>query len=508
MAVRPLSRWQAAGWFLMIVLVCALVAATVSVVLANGRSTAPARLSGASPASTASTPTKQPNIVVILTDDQSHGFMWAMPKTQALIADKGVTLTNYMIPTSACCPSRASLLTGQFAHTTGVWTNEPRYGAWKNYHGNGNEERSLPVWLQDAGYRTGLFGKYLNGYNLTTAHGVAPPGWNDWVTFSADGGPTGAYYNYYLSDGTTHGASIADYSTDALARRANAFIVQTPVEQPVFVYYAPYAPHAPNTASEKYEGTFAGKTMPSLPTAHQADVSGMPTWVQRMPRYSPAAQTDAVNAKWASSAETLLSVDDAVASVIGTLADTGRLENTLIVYASDNGLMWGAHRLLYKTVPYDGATRVPAFLRWDGHLPAGTVDDGVAANVDLTATIVSAAGLPVSTAGFPLQQAARRDGVVLESGPVTAHPAYCGWREKQYLYVRWGTGEEEAYDYATDPFEEVNLAYRDADRALTKRLRAAARKACVPVAPTFAWKSRIPPGTASAAHPARRAAAR
>lgn len=438
-----------------------------------------------------STPSGKPNIVVILTDDQPAGTMWALPKTQKLLSDKGMTLDNLFIPTSACCPSRASLLTGEYAHDTGVYSNEPVYGGWKNYRKNGNEKDSLPVWLHDEGYATGLFGKYMNGYNVRTAKDYTPPGWDEWLTFTSEKNATGAYYNYYLTDGTVHGRNDDDYSTTVLSRRAMVFIKSVPVEQPLFLYFAPYAPHSPGVPREGDSGKYAKQPALRNSMVNANDVSSKPQWVQRVPQYSLARQA-ALDKRYLASMETLIAVDDAVEDIIQTLEATGRLKDTLIVYMSDNGYMWGRSRLQYKTLPYDGATRVPGIIRWDGRIQAGTSDSRPVNNLDITATIADAVGLNKKLEGYSLLGKERRDGSLLESVAKQGHPAYCGWRTEEYLFVRWATGEEELYNYNKDPDESKNLAYTPQSQETVDELRERTRKECDPTPPGFSWVQRKP----------------
>ena len=434
---------------------------------------------------------EKPNIVIILTDDQPAGTMWALPKTQELLATKGMTLDNLFIPTSACCPSRASLLTGEYAHDTGVYSNEPTYGGWKTYKKNGNEKDSLPVWLHKKGYVTGLFGKYMNGYNVKTAKDYTPPGWDEWLTFTSEKNATGAYYNYYLTDGTVHGKNDDDYSTTVLSRRAMVFIKAVPSDKPLFLYFAPYAPHSPGIPREGDAGKYASKPTLRNSMVNATDVSGKPQWAQRVPQYSSSKQT-ILDRRYLASMETLIAVDDAVENIVTTLEETGRLKNTLIVYMSDNGYMWGRSRLQYKTLPYDGATRVPGIIRWDGHIPAGSTDNRPVNNLDITATIADAVGLNKEFEGYSLLKEKRRDGSLLESVAKQGHPAYCGWRTEKYLFVRWATGEEEFYNYNKDPDEAQNLAYSPKTQELVNDLRNRTQKECNPTPPGFSWGPRIP----------------
>jgi arylsulfatase A-like enzyme len=160
-----------------------------------------------------------------------------MPQVQRLHAEKGTTFVAAQVPTPLCCPSRASIMTGSYAHGTGVWSNGRPDGGWWVFHELGLEERTVAVALQQAGYRTGLVGKYFNAFAKWSPEGFTPPGWDTFLAFRTPV-KSGGYYNYALSDGRTRGTTEADYSTDVLARAAEHFIRGTPEGQPLFLYFA------------------------------------------------------------------------------------------------------------------------------------------------------------------------------------------------------------------------------------------------------------------------------
>ena len=292
-----------------------------------------------------------------------------MPHVQALLADQGTTFSRAMVPTSLCCPSRASMLTGSYAHDTGVWTNVRPDGGWWAFRAGGNEERTVAVALQQQGYRTALVGKYFNTFGLYAPPGYRPPGWDEFLAFTTMD-RSGDYYDYTLSDGSVHGSKPRDYSTDVLAAAATDVVRTTPATQPLFLWYAPYAPHGPYRPAPRHR--HAAVALQAKPGGE--DVSTKPHWVQALD--PPKAETVARAARRQQQA--LMAVDEAVAGLVAALADTGRLSNTLIVFASDNGLLWGEHGMLDKNVPYTPATAVPLVLRWDGHVGAGRVDDRLA----------------------------------------------------------------------------------------------------------------------------------
>ena len=192
-------------------------------------------------APTATALPKRPDIIVILTDDERYGTLRWMPHVWNDIVTQGTRFSNAMVPTSLCCPSRASLLTGRFAHGTKVWTNT---NGWQTFKAAGNEARTVAVWLSRAGYRTGLVGKYLNGF----AGSHPPPGWTRWHSFV---GGNGSYYDYQIlnTNGslTSFGHARSDYSTNVLRKYAVSYLRSSPTRRPTFLYFAPFAPHGPAT---------------------------------------------------------------------------------------------------------------------------------------------------------------------------------------------------------------------------------------------------------------------
>jgi arylsulfatase A-like enzyme len=425
---------------------------------------------------------ERPNIVIVLTDDQRHDTLAHMPQVQSLLVGEGTRFSNGMVPTALCCPSRASLLTGLYAHHTNVFGNGDVggsvYGGWLQFHRRGLEFRTLALALHDRGYRTGLFGKYINNFGNATPDGYTPPGWDVFHTFILT---RGAYYGYDLSDGSHHGNEPEDYSTDVLARQAEQFIRSTPSEEPVFVYLAPYAPHKQYIPAPRHAGSALDLPPPKAVSLTWTD---QPAWVANR---APAPDEAPIPVQQGQ-VESLLAVDEAVASIMQTLRETGRDRDTLFVFTSDNGYLWGEHGLTGKDLPYDAATRVPLVMRWDGHIPAGVVDDRLALNIDLAATLAGVTGTGMDTDGVDLLGPRRRGGFVLEAmNGYGGRPAYCGWRTQHRMFVQWADGRAELYDYRTDPFEQDNLAGEPGVRQVEERMRAEARAGCDPEPPGFDW---------------------
>ena len=431
---------------------------------------------------------RRPDIILIVTDDQRRGTLDWMPTVRHRIVRRGVRFTRAMVPTPLCCPSRASLLTGEYAHTTRIWSNSD---GWKRFRDAGMEARTVAVWLRQSGYRTGLVGKYLNSYFGTGP----PPGWAVWHAFR---GGNAAYYDYELvhTNGTTtsHGGSSSAYSTDVLRRHALRFIAGTPSTRPMFLYFAPYAPHGPSTPAPRHTGLPAPVGRFEPPSFNEADRSDKPLWIQRLGPVSSSS----IQALRALQYRSLRSVDQAVAALLDAQHARRRLRNTLVMFISDNGLMWGEHRVLGKFVPYSGAIRIPLAVAWPRRLSPGRADARIVLNIDVPVTIAAAAEAPhANVAGRNLLLRWKRGGFVLEAaaarspgpnGTNVTRPAYCGWRTRRYLFVHYANGREELYDYAVDPWELNDrrgmTSYLERQRSLRRRTRGA----CRPVPPGFTWR--------------------
>jgi arylsulfatase A-like enzyme len=424
-----------------------------------------------------------PNVVIVLTDDQRTGTLGPerTPAIWNLIRRRGVSYPQAFIPTSVCCPSRASILTGLFAHSTGVYSNTTADGGgWPAFYANGMEDRTLAVALHDAGYRTGLVGKYLNGGPPFPGH--VPPGWDVFAEVP------GGYYDYTFA-GQAYGSAPEDYSTDVLRGAAIGFIGDTPPGQPLFLYFAPYAPHAASIPAPRHEDAWKGRVNVSrLPPSFRENLRDKPPWIRRLRKVTGRHRyVDVLERRQ----EAMMAVDEAVAALVGELRTTGRLRNTLIVFLSDNGVLLGEHRLYgFKNFPYRMATQVPMLARWDGHIEPGSTYRAPALNVDLAPTIAHAAGVAMTTEGIDLLGPKRRRGFPLEGkdwqhAPRLVVPAFCGYRTSRFVYARYATGDEELYDYRRDPYELENAVGRLP--RIRGYLEGRARAACSPVPPGFTW---------------------
>ncbi len=432
------------------------------------------------------TSSRQPDIVLILTDDQRFDTLWAMPTVRSELVAKGVSFSNGYVSNPVCCPSRSSTLTGNYSHTTRVYTNHPKepFGGFPAF-----EDRStMATWLQEAGYRTALMGKYLNGYSDT----YVPPGWDRWfVTWDE-----GAYFDYSANDDgviRSFGADPNDYGTDVLADQATDLIRSTDRDQPLFLYFAPHAVHGPATPAPRDRRAFAGIEPWRPPSYDEEDVSDKPAYIRsRGPL--PASARASIEAFRRAQYRALRSVDRAVSDILDALTDTGRLSNTVIVFTSDNGMMWGEHGWSSKVVPYEESIRVPLVIRADAMIASPHRDDHLVLNIDLAPTFADVSGASAprmeGMSVVPLlvstRAAWRKDFLMehLELGPGGV-PTYCGVHGRRYVFVDYGTGEEELYDLRVDPFQLANVvrsrAYADVLRVQRDRLQ----QLCRPRPPRF-----------------------
>lgn len=416
-----------------------------------------------------------PNIVVVLTDDQRWDTLWAMPAVQRELVGRGVTFTDAFVVNPLCCPSRASILKGQYSRSTGVYKNK-QFAAF-------DDSWTIATRLDEVGYRTGLIGKYLIGYYDDRLASYVPPGWDRWFALMDP-----KYYDYGVSDDgvlRSFGSAPADYNTDVLANEAVGFIESTPTDTPLFLYFAPIAPHEPATAADRHEGAFRGIEPHRPPSYNEEDVSDKPAHIQAL---STRGSPDKLRRK---QYESLLAVDEAVDRLVQALTTTGRIENTMIVFVSDHGFLWKEHRWKGKTVPYEESIRIPFVLRYDALVPEPRTDDRLVLNIDLAPTFADvAAGSTAGMDGDSLlgllaspQTATWRADFIVEHVLFQRVPAYCAVRNRDAIYVRYATEEEELYDLVADPYQLDNRASDPAYAELRDQMHARLVQLCSPPPP-------------------------
>jgi N-acetylglucosamine-6-sulfatase len=436
----------------------------------------------------------RPNFLVILTDDQdlTLGSLDHMPRTRDLIARQGMTFSNYFVPLSLCCPSRATILTGLYPHNHKVYTNFPPDGGFERFDELGHEEATLATALHGAGYRTALIGKYLNGYPNGRDKSWVPPGWDEWA--SPVGGSPYAAYRFTLNEnGRTvkYGSTTDDYMMDVLAGKATAFVRGAARSgQPFFLFLSTFAPHKPATPARRHVNLLPGLKAPRTPSFNEADVSDKPDRIRALPRLTPA-QINTIDVVYRKQMLSLQAVDEAVAALVKTLQETGALANTYIVFTSDNGFHMGQHRLEPgKYTAYETDIHVPLLIRGPG-VQANSRAAALASSVDLAPTLAELADvkLPADSDGRSLVPLLRgqspeswRQMVLLEQFAFPVSPprasqtlepldpqdekaagdylAHVGLRTVNFKVVAYENGEREVYDLRNDPDELVNLRSR------------------------------------------------
>jgi arylsulfatase A-like enzyme len=432
-------------------------------------------------ASTGSGAANRPNIVFVLTDDLSMNLLRYMPAVQGL-EQAGMTFDNYYVSDSLCCPSRASIFTGDFPHDTGVYSNQGANGGFEAFHAKGDQNSTFNVALQQAGYRTAMMGKYLNGYLDPQEGGsgvpdnYVPPGWNEWDV-AGWGYPE---YNYDMNvNGTVvhYGNRPQDYLTDVLADRGVSFINSTSASgQPFFLELASFSPHWPYTPAPRYANAFPGVTAPEGPQFDRLPANP-PSWLGNRPPLT-GGQIQHINDAFRLRVQSVQAVNDMIYRVEQALAANGELKNTYIVFSSDNGLHMGEYRLMPgKMTAFDTDIHVPLVVMGPG-VPAGSQNNAMTENIDLAKTFTAIGGTTLPGDGHSLYGLLQgqtptdwRNAVLIEHhGPtlnradpdfqysVSGNPTtYEAIRTPDFLYVEYDNGEREYYDLRTDPFELDNI---------------------------------------------------
>ncbi len=436
-------------------------------------------------------PPGSPNIVIIMTDDQRWDTATSqyMPNlTSILGSNPSITYPNAFIPNSLCCPSRTSTLTGDYSHTTGVFGNGGAMGGFPSFTlppvgfstAAANESTTIATDLHSAGYRTGLVGKYLNEYPAGH-YDYVPPGWDSWFSIA-----TGTYYDYYAAvnghRSRRYGSRPADYSSRVLGDRATGFIANSGAN-PFFLYLAFTAPHSPAIPAPRDVDRFGVARYPQPPTFGKAYPSD-PTYIKN--RAWDRTKAQSTNAFHRDQVNSIYGVDTQIGRVWNALPD-----NTIVLFMSDNGYLWGEHRWVGKIVPYNESLRIPMAVavkaptspRW----AAGSVDPRIVLNVDVLPTLEAYAGFapanpfegidafgPVVRDDFVLEH--WREGGKLWDG---AMPTYCGVRSVDWMYTKYRGGQEQLYDELADPYEVNNLAVTDPANPKLQAMRNRAAVLCV-----------------------------
>jgi N-acetylglucosamine-6-sulfatase len=428
----------------------------------------------------AAAPDPRPNIVLVTSDDQRRTDLGVMDGLRSRLAGLGTSFRNSYSSYPLCCPARASILTGQYAHNHHVLGNAPPWGGFEKF----DDSSTVATWLQAGGYNTLFLGKYLNRYGLTQPQYI-PPGWSDWRA-SID--PT--TYRFLGTQLNVNGTVVdrsGSYQTDVFASITENLVAKyAPAAKPFFLWASYVAPHDGNpiepddpkatdpaaigtvAVPNRYRNAMAGTMLVRDASFNEADVSDKPAHIQALTLMSDT-EVAWVQESHQQRLESLLAVDDAIDRTLNALDRAGELANTLVIYTSDNGYFLGEHRRrIGKMLPYEPSVRVPLIIRGPG-IPIGVTRTQPVNTVDLAATITDAAnitpGLPADgTSLIPLAKDPSRGtsrATLLQAGPrTTTSPArfYTAIRTLRFLYVEYDTGERELYHQPTDPAQTLNVA--------------------------------------------------
>lgn len=455
-----------------------------------------------------SRPQERPNVVVFLTDDQPPQSLNVMPKTSAWFDSSSTRFPNAFVTTPLCCPSRASLFTGRYAHNHGVSTNSV-----EEQVADLDQDTTFQHHLDRAGYRTAIFGKYLNSWNLEWS----PPHFDEWAIFAhsrtanygqgiwnidKEVGPVGAYSADLLgarAEGIIRGETTARQITllacalvliggaVAVVRKHAGLAVMAVVavtvssiamalitvssDRPWMMVLATSAPHVPSVLRTENSKSPV-PLMRQTPAREETDLSDKPPYIQdgvRGSSWSHFVRRKQLRALW--------SVDDLVDKVMRSVADTGDLSRTLALFTSDNGLLWGDHGNVGKGYPYTSSIMVPLMFRWPEDLRMPDIDRRMVTNLDLAPTILDVTGVPYSSevamdGRSLLDTSKRRNRVFIEydeqrfavASPCPEPACTPGWRSLrapgyQYTeyYVKDRVSYREYYDLKRDRWQLHNL---------------------------------------------------
>jgi arylsulfatase A-like enzyme len=404
----------------------------------------------AAPAAAPAAPAEKPNILVIITDDQrADGTLDVMPQTRRRIGAQGITFTEAHVTTPKCCPSRASFFTGLYAHNHGVISN-----------GEADKlDHTITVqrFVRKKGYRTGIFGKFLNAWPVE----VNPPFFDDWAI--SNGNYNKSFWNIGGQPKTKR-----SYSVDFAAKRAARFIREADRDdddQPWLAWVTPYAPHLPSSPPDRFADASL-PTFPITPAMQETDVSDKPDFLQAAYDHDNLLATMRDDGR-----RSLMAVDEMVGHLMDELKERDEVDNTLVVFTSDNGFMLGEHGgVIGKDLPYPASTGIPLMMRWPGHFRAGRTTDKLVANIDVAATLLAAAGVRHRTDGHSLLERGRRGAIFVESrgsynedrAPLL--PAFRSVTTPTYRYTEYYKHNtfdlifREYYDLTADPWELDNRA--------------------------------------------------
>jgi N-acetylglucosamine-6-sulfatase len=454
----------------------------------------------------------RPNVIMILTDDLDARSISHMPNLKSLLIERGTTFENAFVTDPLCCPSRATILRGQYAHNHEIFGNEPPDGGFEKFRATGRQKSTIATWLQSEDYRTILVGKYMNGYEGT----YVPPGWDEWYAVSG---------NYMSTDLNENGRIVSydpehDHLDDVLAERAAGYVGRPgggapsffAPHRPFFMWLGTTAPHQPADPAPRHEDALANVSLPRPLSFDEGDVSDKPAWIRDNPPLNPD-QIALAEDLYRKRLQSMLAVDDMIGQLVETLKESGELDNTYLVFTSDNGFHLGTHRLTAgKWTAYEEDIRVPLVVRGPG-VPEGRRLEHLVLNNDLAPTFADLGGAeapsfvdgrsltPLLTDNPPPPDDWRRAFLVeamaesaevppsvddrsliplltgdtqppedtrrfspLDEAPLkdAGRPGLKAVRTEDRLYVEYETGESELYALGKDPYQ-LNNEYEDTE---------------------------------------------
>lgn len=417
---------------------------------------------------------ERPNVILVLADDLD-GSVYRRSTLDSAWAPEGTSFTNALVTTSLCCPSRASIFRGQYAHNTGLVSNlnkDPGGGA-KFFRESGLEDQTLATLLQDAGYETWFGGKYLNGYEEAGgSEGQVPPGWDHWQAYLDD--------SVVNRNGTVMG--FEGHYTDWLSGEAARYIEsRRESSRPFFMQVSTMDTHTPLVIPGRHQDAYPDARAPRPPSFNEADVSDKPAWVRGKDplREKEVARFDRLQALRLRSALTL---EDLSRDVVSALSRTDQLDDTYLIFTSDNGYHMGIHRIRgAKWTPYTEAHEVPFVVRGPD-VPKDESFDELVANTDIAPTVLDLAEssppdwmdgrsfVPFLDGKAPDTW---RSSILIEGvgGTYYDRPGYSGVRREDDVFVEYATGDTEYYDLVKDPYQLENRP-EGAPRAIEGDLKA------------------------------------
>jgi N-acetylglucosamine-6-sulfatase len=415
----------------------------------------------------------KPNIIFVLTDDQDAESLSHMPKVQDQLVEKGTTFENGILTLPVCCPSRATMLKGQYAHNHSLSDGSGGENGARWFRKLGLENSTVATWLNKVGYRTALMGKYLNGYDYR----YVPSGWDSWHANVGDD-----VWAECLNVNGKERCYGGKHPDAVLADKAEQFVRSSRGSpQPIFLWLSLNAPHDPAPHMRQDRNKFSDEPLPKPPSFDEAVVSDKPNWLRRQPRISPRRERD-LRKLYLDRLRSLQTADRTVGRLVDALDDTGRLENTYFFYFTDNGYHMGEHRVIAaKSTPYLESVRFPLVVRGPGVPPDETSQDLVL-NTDIAPTFADIGGAetPPFVDGRSIMPLLRGQSTSWRSaGLIENHrskkqhrPAFAGLITEKRAYVEYENGEEELYDLENDPHQLENLAGKRPDEAaLAARLQ-------------------------------------